>query len=49
MARLPRFVFAGIPHHVTQRGNRREKTLFEDGDYKLYLDLLTEAAGRAHY
>ena len=48
MARLPRFVLPGIPHHVTQRGNRRERTFFEDGDYQLYLDLLADAAQRAH-
>ena len=48
MARLPRLVLPGIPHHVTQRGNRREQTFFEEGDYALYLDLLAEAAGRAH-
>ena len=47
MARLPRIVLPGIPHHVTQRGNRREQTFFEDGDYALYLDLLADAAGRA--
>ena len=47
MARLARIVLPGIPHHVTQRGNRREQTFFEDGDYELYLDLLAEAAGRA--
>ena len=48
MARLPRLVLPGIPHHVTQRGNRREQTFFEDGDYELYLDLLADAAMRAH-
>jgi putative transposase len=48
MARLPRVVLPGIPHHVTQRGNRRERTFFEDGDYALYLDLLAEAAHRAN-
>lgn len=47
MARLPRFVLPGTPHHVTQRGNRRERTFFEDGDYALYLDLLADAARRA--
>ena len=47
MARLPRMVLPGIPHHVTQRGNRRERTFFEDGDYALYLDLLADAARRA--
>jgi putative transposase len=46
MARLPRIVIPSIPHHITQRGNRREPTFFEDGDYELYLDLLADAAGR---
>lgn len=46
MARLPRMVLPGVPHHVTQRGNRREQTFFEDGDYALYLDLLAQAAER---
>ena len=47
MARLSRVVIPGVPHHVTQRGNRRERTFFEDGDYQLYLDLLAEAAPAA--
>ena len=47
MARLARLVLPGIPHHITQRGNRRERTFFEDGDYALYLDLLAQAAGQA--
>lgn len=47
MARLPRLVVPGIPHHVTQRGNGRGKTFFEDGDYALYLDLFAQAAARA--
>lgn len=47
MARLPRLVLPGYPYHVTQRGNRRQQTFFEDGDYALYRDLLAEAAGRA--
>lgn len=47
MARLPRIVLPGLPHHVTQRGNRRERTFFEDGDYALYLDLLAEAAHKS--
>ena len=33
---------------MTQRGNRRERVFFEDGDYALYLDLLAEAAARAN-
>jgi putative transposase len=44
MARLPRLVLPGYPYHVTQRGNRRQQTFFEEGDYSLYRDLLAEAA-----
>lgn len=47
MARLPRVVIPGIPHHITQRGNRRERVFFEDADYRLYLDLLSDAANEA--
>jgi putative transposase len=47
MVRLPRLGLPGIPYHVTQRGNRREQTFFEDGDYALYRDLLAEAARKA--
>jgi hypothetical protein len=42
MARLARTVVAGLPHHVTQRGNRREAIFFEDGDQEVYRDLLAE-------
>jgi putative transposase len=44
MARLARIVIPGLPHHVTQRGNRREAIFFEDGDHEVYLDLLAEQA-----
>jgi putative transposase len=47
MARLPRIVIPGYPHHVTQRGNRRSQTFFEDGDYELYKSLLSDAARKA--
>ncbi len=42
MARLSRIVVPDIPHHVTQRGNRRQKLFTEPGDYALYRDLLAE-------
>src|SRR5580698_2144177 len=42
MARLARVVIPGHPHHVTQRGNGRARTFFDDGDYALYRDLLAE-------
>ena len=40
MARLARIVVAGLAHHVTQRGNRREAVFSEDGDHEIYRDLL---------
>jgi putative transposase len=33
-------VLPGIPHHVTQRGNRRQPTFLCEADYALYLGLL---------
>lgn len=46
MPRLARTVFAGIPHHITQRGNRRENVFFTDDDRHLYLKWLTEYCER---
>jgi putative transposase len=40
MARLARVVIPGLPHHITQRGNRRQQTFFNDGDYAEYLALM---------
>ncbi len=40
MARIARFVVPGLPHHVTQRGNRRERVFFGEDDYALYRDLM---------
>jgi putative transposase len=47
MPRIARTVSAGVPHHVTQRGNRREPVFFRDDDRVLYLDWLA-AYGRRH-
>jgi putative transposase len=50
MARLAGLVVSSVPHHVTQRGNRRQPVFFGDDDYRAYLSLLTEhtrAAGVA--
>ena len=41
MARMARAVFAGVPHHVTQRGNRRQPVFFCDDDYRLYKSLIS--------
>ncbi|MGD0900924.1 MAG: transposase [Thermoguttaceae bacterium] len=42
MPRLARSVVPGLPHHVTQRGNRRQQTFFCDDDYTAYLELMSE-------
>lgn len=42
MARIARVIAPGLPHHVTQRGNRRQQTFFSDEDYLAYLDLMAE-------
>ena len=46
MARLARVVLPGYPHHITQRGNRRQDVFFCDEDYRHYLDLLKEYCGQ---
>ena len=42
MPRLARNVFANIPHHITQRGNRREDVFFKKEDREVYLQWLGE-------
>lgn len=46
MARMARVIAPGIPHHITQRGNRRQQTFFCDDDYTAYLDLMAEWCGK---
>ena len=40
MARLARVILPEYPHHIIQRGNRRQDVFFCDDDYLFYLDLL---------
>ena len=47
MARLARLVIPGLPHHIAQRGKRRERVFFEDDDYRAYLALMAGAARKA--
>ena len=47
MARLARLAVPDLPHHVTQRGNRREPVFFEADDYRLYRRLIAMATRRA--
>jgi putative transposase len=46
MARLARVVVPGMPHHVTQRGNRRQQVFFRRADYGSYLSLMAEWCAR---
>jgi putative transposase len=39
MPRTARVVIPGAPHHVIQRGNRRQRTFFGDRDYEAYLNI----------
>lgn len=43
MPRSARLTVPGLPHHVTHRGNRRQRTFFSDGDYRLYVRYLQAA------
>ncbi len=46
MARIARVVIPGIPHHLTQRGNRRMQTFFSDDDYREYIALMADSCQR---
>jgi putative transposase len=42
MPRVARIVVAGVPHHVTQRGNNRHDVFFVDDDRRAYLNIFDE-------
>jgi len=48
MARIARVVAPSYPHHITQRGNRRQETFFNDKDYQAYIDLMSEWCSRCN-
>ena len=47
MARMARVFVPHYPHHVTQRGNRCQRTFFSKGDYQAYFELLVNARAEA--
>ena len=47
MPRPDRFTPAGVPVHVTQRGNFRGRVFTEDSDYSFFLDMLGRYAGES--
>lgn len=46
MPRVARFVCPGVPHHVTQRGNRRAQVFFSSADHQTYLAWLRSDSRR---
>jgi len=46
MSRQARIIIPGIPHHITQRGNRRLPLFFTDQDRVNFLDSLAESASK---
>ena len=47
MARIARVVAPGLPHHVTQRGNRGQTVFFDEKDYAVYHALMAEQCAAA--
>jgi putative transposase len=48
MARMARVVVPDIPHHITQRGNRRQRVFFSDRDYRHYRLLISRHCKKAN-
>ena len=46
MPRIARIVIAGLPHHITQRGNNKQDVFFVDEDRIVFLQLLKQQAQR---
>jgi putative transposase len=47
MPRPARQVLPLLPHHVTQRGNGRQRIFFGDEDYAIYVSLLRHYCGKS--
>jgi len=47
MARIARLVIPRLPHHITQRGNRRMRTFFSNRDYQRYIGLIAKEKDKA--
>lgn len=43
MPRSARIVVPGMPHHVTQRGNQRQRVFFSPADYRAWLQIAAGA------
>ncbi len=40
---MARVVVPDVPHHITQRGNRRLQTFFSDNDYRQYINIMRQS------
>jgi putative transposase len=49
MPRRPRVEYPGAIHHITQRGNNREKIFSGETDYNAYLGMLGQIVDRQHW
>lgn len=47
MPKLRRLVVPGYPHHITQRGVRRQTTFFDERDYQTYLRIAEDQLGKS--
>ena len=47
MSRIARLVIPNLPHHVTQRGNGRQKVFFDQADYVIFRDMLAASCKSA--
>ena len=47
MPRTARIVVPGVPHHVTQRGNRRQQVFFGPDDFARYTELIADGCREA--
>ncbi|MFH1311811.1 MAG: transposase [Candidatus Eisenbacteria bacterium] len=46
MGKTGRVVIGGIPHHIIQRGNRRQQIFFSASDYDAYIQVMRERCDR---
>ena len=49
MARIARVVMPGVPHHIVQRGNRKQDVFIRKGDQQAYLNILKEQEKRGQW
>jgi len=47
MPRIARIVIPDVPHHITQRGNRRQPVFFSEEDKQYYLETMDTYAKKA--